>query len=220
MGPEATGKYYLGLIKGLQQKGLIRDNEDFPQIVVNSIPAPELAGSITPKKIYPYLYGLRQLEKFEVDAIVMVCNTIHLYYGQLQSSINTPIINLKEKVHDRLIKKNIRKIVVLGTPSTIRKGLYQFSDIECIKPSNKDRGNLAKIILRYNNGKSTNLDYLVVRGIAAKTLKKGAQIVILGCTELAIMLRDVDIPKIDTLDVLVDSTIDFIKYRRDNHERV
>ncbi len=42
IGPEATGHFYLKLIKRLQETGRIKRNTDYPQIIINSIPAPEL----------------------------------------------------------------------------------------------------------------------------------------------------------------------------------
>ena len=48
IGPEATGEFYNKLIKRLQEKDLIKSNKDFPQIFINSIPAPEL--------IYDYIF--------------------------------------------------------------------------------------------------------------------------------------------------------------------
>jgi hypothetical protein len=42
IGPEATGEFYNKLIAKFQERGLIKTNRDFPQIVINSIPAPEL----------------------------------------------------------------------------------------------------------------------------------------------------------------------------------
>jgi aspartate/glutamate racemase len=82
IGPGATGMFYCGLIRRLQERGLIRSNRDYSQIVVNSIPAPELIhDDITGRDLRPYVEGLKELDCFGVDFIVMVCNTIHLFHG-------------------------------------------------------------------------------------------------------------------------------------------
>ena len=85
VGPEATGEFYNKLIRRLQEKGSIKSNRDFPQIIINSIPAPELIyDKISDEELQPYIKGLKELDKFGVDFIIMICNTIHLYYDKLQ----------------------------------------------------------------------------------------------------------------------------------------
>ena len=94
IGPEATGEFYLKLIHKLQEKKLIKSNKDFPQIIINSIPAPELIqNKISNKDLKQYINGLKELDKLKPDFIVMICNTIHLFYNNLQKYIKTPIID-------------------------------------------------------------------------------------------------------------------------------
>ena len=80
IGPEATHEFYGKLIKELQERSLVKANRDFPQIVINSIPAPELVyESISDENLTDYVEGLKQLDGFGVDFIVMVCNTIYCF---------------------------------------------------------------------------------------------------------------------------------------------
>lgn len=217
IGPEATGEYYLRLVRGLQQTGLIKDNTDFPQISVNSIPAPELVGTISAEQLEPYKTGLRELDKSYVNAIVMVCNTIHLYLEELQKEIRAPIMDLRQKVKERLVRDGVKRVTVLGTPSTINQGLYRFDGIDAIDLSPQEIEALSNAIFRYNKGDNKNAQVQLVEAAARKYLERGADAILLGCTEFAVMLKDVDIPKIDTLDVLVEGTIDF--YRRMEQHR-
>lgn len=63
IGPEATGGFYLKLISKFQEKKLIRSNRDFPQIIINSIPAPELIyEKVSIRDLRPYLQGLGELD--------------------------------------------------------------------------------------------------------------------------------------------------------------
>ena len=50
IGPEASVEFYAKLVKKLQESGMIKRNEDFPKIIINSIPAPELVGEKIRKK--------------------------------------------------------------------------------------------------------------------------------------------------------------------------
>ncbi|MCH8067260.1 MAG: amino acid racemase [Nanoarchaeota archaeon] len=220
IGPEATGVYYNKLIARLQQTGLIRDNSDYPNIIIRSIPAPELVGAISDEQLLPYRVGLKQLDNDDVDAIVMVCNTLHLYLPELQESVTAPIMDLRQKVRERLVGDGVRKVTVLGTPSTIRQGLYEFDDFEYVRISNLEIDALSHSIVDYNNGTDKRGQEQLVEDTARKSLDSGSDVVVLGCTEFAVMLKDVDIPKVDTLDVLVDATIDlYKKFRQDKINR-
>lgn len=208
IGPEATGIFYNKLIKRLQEKGLIKNNRDYPQIFINSIPAPELIyNKISKKDLNLYIEGLKQLEENKVDFIVMVCNTIHLFYGKLQKEIKTPILDLRNELKKSLAENKIKTVTVLGTPSTIKKGLYKFDGIKYLNPSVKEMKQLTDSIFNFNRGNETNKQTEVVKKICQKYLQKGSEIVVLGCTELALMLSDENLPTIDTVDILVESTI-------------
>src|SRR3989338_9160267 len=116
IGPEATGLFYLALIRRLQEQGLIRRNQDFPRIVINSIPAPELVqDSPSQDDLRPYLDGLKALDRLGVDFIVMVCNTIHLYHDRLQQAITAPLMDLRAAVKQAMLRRRV-PVLLLGTP--------------------------------------------------------------------------------------------------------
>lgn len=210
IGPEATGNFYLRLIKKLQERGLIKKNEDFPQIIVNSIPAPELVyENLREKDLLPYVEGLKELESFGVDIIVMVCNTIHLFYDKLQRGVNVPIINLREQLKKYITKKKYRNVVVIGTPDVVHKRLFHFEDIDYIELSDDDITALSKAVFDFNRRFKTENQVKLVKSISKKYIDKGAETIILGCTEMALMMQDAHIPKIDTMDVLSDALVDY-----------
>lgn len=207
IGPEATGEFYNKLIQKLQEKGLIKSNRDFPQIVINSIPAPELIyEKISDEELKPYINGLKELDKFGVDFIVMVCNTIHLYYDKLQNEINTPIIDLREELRHMLKRKGIKSTLIIGTPNTIKQGLYRFRDIEHSEPNEEEIKKLTDSIFNFNKGIDKQKQVQKVRKICDKYLNEGAGTIILGCTEFAVMLGEENLPKINTIDTLVEVT--------------
>lgn len=216
IGPESTAEFYTKLITRLQESGVIVSNKDFPQIVINSIPAPELIyDKISDSDLAPYLDGLRQLDGFGVDFIVMVCNTIHLFYDKLQSQVKTPILDLRVEIKKVLETKKVSSVLVLGTPSTIENGLYNFSGIKSVKPNKAEIMELSDAIFSFNNGTDKELQGKKVKEICNKYTKSGkAKTVILGCTEFGLMLNDGDFDKINTIDVLVNATIDKLKELR------
>ena len=174
IGPEATGEFYNKLIRGLREKGTIKSNKDFPQIVINSIPAQELIyDEISDEELQPYINGLKELEKFGVDFIVMVCNTIHLYYDKLQSEINTPILDLREELRELLKIKEIKSNFIIGTPSTIKQGLYKFRDIKSFEPDEEEMKQLTISIFKFNKGTQKQEQVKNVKKICEKYLSDG-----------------------------------------------
>ena len=207
IGPEATGEFYHKLIHNLQEKGLIKTNKDFPQIVINSIPAPELIyDKISDEDLQPYILGLKELDKFGVDFIIMVCNTIHLYYDKLQKEISTPILDLREELRELLKRRRIKSTLVIGTPKTIKQGLYRFKNIKSFEPDENEIKQLTNAIFNFNKGMEKQKQVQKVRRICEKYLSKNAGTIILGCTEFAVMLGEENLPTINTIDILVDAT--------------
>ncbi|HLC90816.1 MAG TPA: amino acid racemase [Candidatus Nanoarchaeia archaeon] len=211
IGPEATGYFYTQFIKRLQDKRIINSNADFPQIIINSIPAPELIfDRITENDLEPYLIGLKDLEKHSPEIIVMVCNTIHLYYDFLTERTNTTIIDLRKIVERHLKKNNIKRVTVVATSSSLSLGLYHFPEITYHNPSPEEQKEFSQLIFKFNQGIDKEEQIQRVKKIVQEHLKEESQAVLLGCTEFAVMLNDLDIPKINTIDLLIDYLIDYI----------
>lgn len=197
IGPEATAEFYYKLVIELQNRGLIKNNESYPQIIINSIPAPELIGNnCSEKDLDMYLLGLEQLDAFKPDFIVMICNTIHLFYDLFKMKIKTPIIDLREEIKNLIFNK---KVIVFGTPLTINR-LYSFKD----KLDKKEINQLSNAIFNFNRGFKKDIQIKIVKELAEKY---SDYTIILGCTELALMLKESHFDVINTIDVLVDVTI-------------
>lgn len=137
----------------------------------------------------------------------MICNTIHLYYDILQKEIKTPIIDLREELRKYLIKNNVKTVTILGTPSTIKKDLYKFEGIKYINPSFNEIKQLSNTIFNFKKGFQIDKQIEIVRKIYKKYLNKGSEVIILGCTEFGVMLDKENMPKINTIDILVDYII-------------
>lgn len=208
IGPEATGIFYTKLIEKLQSEGLIKSNKDFPQIIINSIPAPELIfDKIDKSNLNAYISGLIELDSLNPDFIIMVCNTIYLFYDRLKSKIKSELIDLRKEVFDTLKKENVKKVSVIGTPSTIKLELYKFEGIKYYNPNKKEMKILSEAINSFNKGVNKKQQTKNTFKIVRRCLSSGAEIVLLGCTEFAVMFNKINIPKKDTIDILVDTII-------------
>jgi len=195
----------------LQKRGISR-NTDFPQIVINSIPAPELIHNrISAEELEPYTRGLKELDSFGVDFIVMVCNTIHLFRNEMQKQVKADILDLRKGIELELERRCIKSAVVLGTPATIKGGLYKSEGVRLLDVSEADITSLSGAIFNFNRGFEKEEQVGVVLGVAEKYLSGGAEAVILGCTELSAMMKDKELPKIDTIALLVDMVMEMLE---------
>jgi aspartate racemase len=129
----------------------------------------------------------------------------------LQREIKAPILDLREELKKKLVGDNVKTVTVLGAPSTVREGLYEFEGLKYLNPSAGGMEQLADAILSFNRGFEEDEQRDTVRRICRKYLQKGSEVVVLGCTEFAVMLEGEDLPTINTVNVLVESTVDRVR---------
>ena len=146
-----------------------------------------------------------KLEKAGADFIVICTNTMHKVADNIQQKINIPIIHIATSTAEELIKNNIKKVALLGTKYTMTQDFYKEklikAGIDVIIPDNDDIEVVNNII--YNelclgiiNKKSKEIYINIIDNLC----KKGAQGVILGCTEIGLLVdnNDLNIPVFDT----------------------
>lgn len=147
----------------------------------------------------------RKLEKAGADFIVICTNTMHKVVPQIQQSIDIPVLHIAEATAEELKTHNIRKVGLLGTMYTMTQDFYRNKlvekDIGVVIPSPEDIIEINDII--YNElcrgiiSASSKRKYL---SIIEKLQKQGAEAVILGCTEIGLLIKqkDVSLPVYDT----------------------
>lgn len=127
-GPEATAKFYLEVIKQCRRSGLAHQ----PHIIVWNVPVPQrledeilLHGSGT-EKIKPLLLeAARQLEKAGAELLVLPCNTLHVLTDVIRGAINIPFMSIIDITLDKLVKKRVQRVGLLGTSVTIQSDLFR-----------------------------------------------------------------------------------------------
>lgn len=147
----------------------------------------------------------QSLEKAGADFIVICTNTMHKIAPDIQKNINIPILHIAEATADELDKKNIKKVALLGTKYTMEQDFYKNKlvdrGIEVIIPNDEDRAEVNRVI--YEElclGNIVSLSKKRFLDVMEKLAKEGAQGVILGCTEIGLLVqqKDTDIPLFDT----------------------
>ncbi|HET60477.1 MAG TPA: amino acid racemase, partial [Chloroflexi bacterium] len=133
-------------------------------------------------------------------------NTMHKVVDEIQRAINIPVLNLLDVVAESLLEKGITKTGLLGTRYTMEEGFYSAGlakhGIEVVVPEYKDRDLVHRVIYdELIKGVILPSSKEEFRCIVNDLQQKGAQGVVLGCTEIPMLIGDddVSIPVFDTI---------------------
>ena len=145
------------------------------------------------------------LEKAGADFIVICTNTMHKVVNQIKEKISIPILHIAEMTAEKILEKELKNIALLGTKYTMEQDFYKSKLIEkginVIIPDKNDIEIINKVIYDElclgtinSNSKKKFLE------IVDKLRSKGAEGIILGCTEIGLLIKneDTDVPLFDT----------------------
>jgi len=163
------------------------------------------------------LTAAKKLEDAGADLVGICTNTLHNCYDFLQDNISIPIIHIADAVADRVKQDGIEKVLLLGTMATMGLDFYKKRlgsyGIEVIVPSEEDMRYVDDVIFNEMCSKGLFLDKSRggFRGIIQKAKKAGAKGVVLGCTEIPILLNGVDCGAnvYDTMRIHVEAMLDY-----------
>lgn len=159
-----------------------------------------------------------KLQKAGAEGIMLCSNTIHKVAEQIQSSIRIPIINTIDATCRAIKKANYTKVALMGTKFTMesqfyRKRLREKFNIEAIIPTKQQRKIINNSIYNeFAKGIFNDEKKEIFLDIMTDLQEKGAQGIILGCTEIPLLIKqsDTDIPLFDTLKNHIDAAVSFI----------
>ncbi len=220
MGPLAT----LELMKRVIEKtGAKRDQDHVPTFVANVPQIPDrteyLRGEGEDPR--PILRSLaRKLEKVGCEAIFMPCNTAHVFYEDLTSSISVPLFHMPARTVYEAKNRGISELLLLATMGTYLSGIYSALGkkygVRVLIPKEEIREEVHRAI--YLGVKAGNLRK---NGDILKKIKEeyGDITILLGCTELSVLKAkfECEFDVIDPLDVSARYLIDF-SFRRISEE--
>ena len=157
----------------------------------------------------------QRLESIGADLLIMPCNTAHNFYDAVASSVSIPVLHMIAITRDALKSRGVKCAGLLATDGTVQTGIYQRtfegSGVELLTPDNtEDQSAVMDII--YNGVKAGDLthDATAFRAACEHLLARGAEVLILGCTELppAFDIYHLDYPNVDpTLELALAAGI-------------
>ena len=158
----------------------------------------------------------QRLETGGADLIVICTNTVHKVADEVQKNINIPLLHIVDATAEKISQKGLKKIGLLGTKFTMEEEFYKGKlseyGFEVLIPEEEERQILHDVIYNElvvgNLKQSSKKQFL---NIIQKLKNKGAEGIILGCTEIPLLIKqeDVDIPLFDTTTIHARSAVKY-----------
>jgi len=217
MSPESTVEYYQHLTRAYTRRF---GDYGYPEIIIYSVSFQSYVDWPGQDRWDLVAQGLSQaaqrLQAAGADFILIATNTMHLVLDQVQASVQIPVLSLLDVVAEAILARGIKTAGLLGTRFTMEKNLYQDAlarrGITVLIPDADDREYVNRVIY----------DELVAGQIRAesragyveiikKLAARGAQGVILGCTEIPLLVSEADagLPLFDTTLLHAEAALNY-----------
>lgn len=213
LGPIATA-HFIELT--IQMTDAPTDQDNLDMIIYNFPSIPDRTGYILGSNLRSPLPGLLSvgsaLAHQGVRYIAIPCITAHYFYPELTATLNVPVINAIDETVLRLKEAGITAAGIMATDGTVSSGLFsdalQLAGIRPIIPSPERQADVTHLI--YENIKAGNApDMDRFRAVSRHLKEKGAEVIILGCTELSLIKRDhlIGPGYLDAMEVLAQQSV-------------
>ena len=196
MGPLATADFMRLLA---EQTAAACDQDHYRALLYSNPRVPDRSKAILglgPSPLPGLLEGLALLERNGVDVIVIPCNTAHYWLHELEAAAHVPVLSIFEAVRRDLERLQIRSgaIGVLGTPGTIKSGIYQrdlkAAGYETIEPDDEALSTFVEPCIRAIKAGQIEAAVRLGRHAVAHLEGRRATAIVLGCTELPIAISE------------------------------
>lgn len=155
----------------------------------------------------------KRLAEGGAEVIAIPCITASYFYEELSREIPVPIINTIEETARYLKERDITAVGLMATDGTVRSGLFQKAlhekGIKVVLPEAQGQKDVMHLI--YENVKATRpaeMDRFT--GVSEELRAAGAQVIVLGCTELSMIRRDekIEAGYLDAMQVLAKCSVE------------
>lgn len=216
MGPEATVDLMARVIRITPAS----DDVDHVRMVVDNNPKiPSRIEALIEKagqSPLPCLQDMaRKLQDWGVDFLAIPCNTAHTYHAGMQEAVNIPVLDMIELTTGQVIAGNpdLKAVGLLASSAVLDLGLYEqrFAPrgIDLIRPSTGRQAAVMAAIRRIKAGRYGKEVTDEVQAAAAEMIQRGAEALIVACTELSIISAALQLPDpcYDASQILAESIV-------------
>ena len=216
MGPAATLDLFYKILKATPAK---RDQDHIHIIIDNFPQIPDRTAFLLGKGENPLPYllkSVRTLEKANVDVLCMPCNTAHYFIEDIRKATPLPFISIIESTLNEIRSRfqDSKNIGLLATDGTIIGRVYhkifEVEGYKIITPLEEKQNEVMKTVYSIKAGRIEE-NVQTFEEIIEHMKFLGSEVVILGCTELPILLKyfEPSIPVIDATSCLAKEIVDF-----------
>ncbi len=217
MGPWATLDFFEKILRLTPAK---TDQEHLRVIIDNNPKIPDRSPAIVGNGEDPtpaLVASARTLQQAGADFIVIPCNTAHYFYERVQNAVSIPVLHIMEEVASTAREEvpSARVLGILATAAAVSSGLYARAcarrGIEVVNPDPGGQQVVNRAIYAVKAGQMGPEITAGLRKIADGLVERGAQALVLGCTELPFVLkpRDVRVPLLDSNQILARAAVRF-----------
>lgn len=219
MGPEATIDIFEKIVQATSAK---MDADHLRIIVDNNPKMPSRQDAILKGAESPGPeMGLtaQNLEKAGADVIIICANTAHFFYDDVQAAVDIDVLHIiNETVQETWrLNKEARKVGVIATTGAMKANIFQdgFAQegIEVIEIPTDFQDQIQESIFSYKYHGKNDEDTDKIVEVIELLIQKGAEAIIMGCTEVPIMLAGLrfKVPLIDPNEVIATAVVKFAK---------
>jgi len=156
------------------------------------------------------------LKRSGAEGIVLCASTMHLIADELEARIQIPVIHIASATGAEICRQKIKKIGLLGTRFTMERDFFKAKlteqGIETIIPNDSDRAYIHHVIFEeFGRGIFLPETKKRFQFIMQDLVNAGAEGIVLGCTEIPLLLRQTDfhLPLFDTTQIHSKAAVDF-----------
>lgn len=226
LGPMATA-YFLQLVT--QMSDAKADQEHMEILVASKPSIPDrtkyILGLSTENPVNEMAMVGKKLKKNGADIIAIPCITAHYFHNELENKIGLPIIHAIQETVNYLKDRKIEKVGIMATDGTMQSHLFQNCmnkyGIQCIVLQEEMQKKVMKII--YEDVKAGKaIDISDFNLLAEDLFRQGAQVTLLGCTELSLIKRDYKLPPgcLDVMEVLAKKAVESCNCLREEYREL
>jgi len=211
LSPESTIAYYGYITRRYHQ---LRGDFAYPEIVIYSVRFSEFieAGYQIAGRVKG---AIERLHRAGADFVVAACNSVHVVFDEVSADVPIPWISIMDAVAEQIRRAGIRRVGLLGTVFTMggefyQKGLAKYG-IETLTPDERSQKRINAIIydeLVKAQVREDSRRFVVT--CIDELSQRGAEGVVLGCTELPFLIRqeDTSVPVFDTTTIHAQKALD------------
>lgn len=229
VGPEASN-YFVSLLIKLRRKDAKTDQDHIPFLLFNNPQIPDRTSYLlySGENPLPELVATGMvLKNAGATFIVIPCNTAHAFVEQVESMVGLEVLNMIRLTAEHIVEKYGTKVTVgiLGTDGTMKSKLYEKTfavvskDAIVIVPDEAMQKKVMGAIYDIKASSVNNSNFSILHEAAEELVRRGAQIVILGCTEIPLALTKSNcvFPIVDPMEILAQKAIEKVIASRVNN---